>query len=688
ACARCKGLKVRCQFRTDPDTCERCLKGSHECVIPGRKIRRPPPKREVLLNKIREQASQIEELMNQLEALQASDQRRAAPDIATEQTQAGISSRGSPAHSLDLSSPGSTGGDSHFEWISEARQKLEAFGGFFALGGAGTSRSYFVEQALENSGSSDDEFTHVTDKLDSEDEAVWKRVTDAPMASIPTGASPFGLMARVSAHVSRGKVIDDSSDPPIQVGVAHENFFRPPAPESFRPSTDFDGHEIPVLLKDGIITSKEAEKLFDMYFVWMNPSLSLLDSVLYTPQQVYWRSPFLFTVICAIASRYDTERPDLYSTAISVARRAAADMFIGGAKRVEIVQAYILLSLYPVPARRWEDDRCYIFLGQAIRMAVDMNLNHPNTAKPQNEMHAREMLNRTRTWLNCFNLDRSTSSQYGKIAIIPGTDYVANHSVDWWQSSEYNLKHFDIHLCAYNNELRVLGEFFVRYLYTDPNHPTGLNKNIDIELVASDFDDRIEATRRQWFELLKDTDQSDRLNRFRTGLLKLGYSYGRLIVLSYGFQNSFTSRKMGYGDSVALVQCIQAATDVVSAMVDDVGMPDQRQYVRMGPDAQTVFVAFSCTFLCKLLLPRYALHVTPEQRRHIIDTVQRAISFHSSPDIGIDDLHGPRLYSRFIANLLQSVELRPADPPPRSRKMAGESPRGSTPSHKSTSAKP
>ena len=65
ACVRCKGLKVRmntglwksamtywclslvaqvkCEFITDLDTCKRCLNGGHECVIPGRKKRRPPP---------------------------------------------------------------------------------------------------------------------------------------------------------------------------------------------------------------------------------------------------------------------------------------------------------------------------------------------------------------------------------------------------------------------------------------------------------------------------------------------------------------------------------------------------------------------------------------------------------------------------------------------------------------------
>ena len=106
---------------------------------------------------------------------------------------------------------------------------------------------------------------------------------------------------------------------------------------------------------------------------------------------------------------------------------------------------------------------------------MDLNLHHPNTAKPKDEMHARVMLNRTRAWLNCFNLDRSTGSQYGMGPIISNTDYVANRSAEWWSSSEFNMKGFDIHLACYNADLTILGKFR-QTIHSDPNSPTGFNK--------------------------------------------------------------------------------------------------------------------------------------------------------------------------------------------------------------------
>ena len=116
-----------------------------------------------------------------------------------------------------------------------------------------------------------------------------------------------------------------------------------------------------------------------------------------------------------------------------------------------------------------------VCLLRGIRVATDLNLHHPNTAKPLNEQHAREMLNRTRAWLNCFNLDRSIGSQHGKAPVIKDTDYIATHSGTWWISSEYNMRDFDIHICAYNEALRTSSHFRSQ-VYSDPNHPTGLNK--------------------------------------------------------------------------------------------------------------------------------------------------------------------------------------------------------------------
>lgn len=53
-----------------------------------------------------------------------------------------------------------------------------------------------------------------------------------------------------------------------------------------------------------------------------------------------------------------------------------------------------------------------------FRIATDLNLHHVSSVKPKNEKEEREVLNRARVWMICFNLDRSTATQFGKPSTI------------------------------------------------------------------------------------------------------------------------------------------------------------------------------------------------------------------------------------------------------------------------------
>lgn len=187
--------------------------------------------------------------------------------------------------------------------------------------------------------------------------------------------------------------------------------------------------------------------------------------MLHTPASTFARCPFLFTVseysavvflvclllanrilVCAVSSRYYSEKSEIYPIAMHFAKHAAANALIDGWKSVELCQAYIIMSVWGVPAKRWEEDRSWLYTGLAIRIATDLNLHQttgivpsslkrpgasPSTSarrsssssrvgadgKPlvsQAERQEREALNRTRVWMICFNLDRSTATQFGK----------------------------------------------------------------------------------------------------------------------------------------------------------------------------------------------------------------------------------------------------------------------------------
>ncbi|KAL4064986.1 hypothetical protein V8B97DRAFT_2105687 [Scleroderma yunnanense] len=652
ACSRCRGLKVRCEFLGDNDlACKRCTQAGQECVIPDRKPRRRPPKREHLLKQIREQANQIEELIAKLE------QSNRHPSTSTIFHSPSDPHSPLPAtSSIDNNSEAVIPKPELQDWISKARESLQTFGGLIP---AASSRKD-VDKGTSSDDSDNSEDDAGYDTADDNLPKVGSSPTPSTKrkdASSPPEESPYGLMAHLSIKSRQKSAEPESSD---AIGVANADFFRPsPAPDPIRISQPSSGLRLPYILTHEIVKVQEVDALFEIYFKKMNPSTSLLDSKLHTPQYVAMRSPFLFTVVCAIASRFYTKRPELYAQLMHYAQLAAGTALITGTKNEEMCAAYLLMQLYPVPAKRWEEDRGWIYLGVGIRIAQDIDLNKPITSKPLNEHHARRLLSRTRIWLNCFNLDRSTGAQYGKPPIIPNTDYVARHSEQWWNSSPYNLKGFDIQLCMYNMELRLMGQF-LGTIYSDPNHPMGLNKSLNFTKIASETDDALRSLGERWFHRLDEFDRESQESVFRSELLKMAFAYQRLVALSAGLKYAKTGE---LAESAFLERCLEAACDVVNAFVRRLFVtPEQKAYLRHAPEGQFVFVTFAGAFLVKLLLPKYAHRFSAERRKEIRTLVQEAVDLLGSEEVALDEKHAPSLYSRFLAGLLASMT---ADPPAR-----------------------
>ncbi|KAI0683199.1 hypothetical protein C8T65DRAFT_685468 [Cerioporus squamosus] len=671
ACARCKGLKVKCEFKTDPDICKRCLNGGHECVIPGRKKRRAPPRRDLLLGQIREQAAKIEELMKQLEQANKRASQKAVKSEGANAASPSHSASGSTADLSNFSTGELTGSEigtpepasDHLtkpdvlDWIAKARQSMEAFGGYINMGGPSVTKDMLGEDVLGWKDSSSEEGDSAgQDDADETKSDIHVEVqdVDAPrsepqrgrtrpegpgaaeastsatetgtassttqssrrkksrtgagrekLAILPNEVAPIGMLANLSLKKSRSRrssrsrsvsTVDDN-----EYGVANDDYFRANSPGPDRPIM-YAQHQTPYILRSGLVTPTDVEKLFKIYFDYINPNVSLLDPVLYTAQKTYWRSPFLFTAICGISSRFYSERPGLYQQAMTCARLAGGSTLIGGRRA------------------KWEEDRCWVYLGLAIRIATDINLHHPHTAQPQNEQHAREMLNRTRVWLNCSMLIAP---------IISNTDY----------SSPYNIPDIDIHLCGYNAELKVLAEYRFT-IFSDPDHPVGLNKNLDVTLA------RLWET---WAARMREENNNSPVFQFRMHLLKVAISYARMTALAFAFQHTFgRDPSQGFSDTFFWRVMPSRIKDLIRTLVDNIGVPELRTYLSI------VSIFLVLILVIQLLSPKFATYIPRETRVEIRSMVEEVSDFLGSPDIAIDDRHGPKMYSRFLKGLLET----------------------------------
>ncbi|KAF8599165.1 hypothetical protein BDV93DRAFT_560575 [Ceratobasidium sp. AG-I] len=297
---------------------------------------------------------------------------------------------------------------------------------------------------------------------------------------LPSDSAPFGLLAELSFNDSEqedksvgvakgkpglnggvsGKSQTEDED---EVGVANTGYFRPGLmahPKLRR--IIVERQMVPDILTLKVVTDDEVEHLFRIFHERTDAVIAIINPVIHTVAGVKARCPFLFTVICAVASRYWVERPELYVTLMRHARAAAATAITDS----------------------WK----YLKLGRRSGMVVPW-LCDQGSKTFVNEAHEREVLNRTRTWLICFNMDRTLATKLGQPTTIP-EDYIVRHSHEWWRRSKYNGQ-LDVHMCFYTQLLHTVTQYF-SLVYSDPESLSGFNKNMEFGPITCVFDDEME----------------------------------------------------------------------------------------------------------------------------------------------------------------------------------------------------
>ncbi|KAJ7485082.1 hypothetical protein B0H11DRAFT_1149994 [Mycena galericulata] len=622
-------------------------------------------KREYLLAQIRQKDAIIESLLKQLHN----------PYIATPLSIASYRMATSPSDATNRNI---------LAWLDRLQASVRAGAGS-ALDGAGSTPN-FASSASAPSGfatsntnnftsaafsSANPNFTASNPALEEspdEDEANHNQNEDddegeGESSALPDATVPLGLIANLSLSNSRSRErrggrggeanareeeLDELDDD--NVGVANAAYFRPgPATDLGMRAQLIEQHSPPEILIHGLVVPEDVDKLFEIFYARINPFVALLDPVLHTPASTFARCPFLFTVVCAISSRYYPEKSEIYPIAMHFAKHSAANALIDGWKSVELCQAYILMSIYAVPARKWEEDRSWLYTGLAIRLATDLNLHLVQNSKAHkgNEKQERELLNRTRVWIICFNLDRSTATQFGKPATIK-EEYILRHrSDDWYKKSQYNSP-YDIHMCCYTALLRLVAGFHDD-IFSDPMSPTGLNKHVDFRIVTMTHDAKLTRFSEEWHQrFAQDSDPNDRKCIMRCKLLPYYVAYSRLVMFSFGFQQAY-QRGLQPPDHIFFTKCLESAKSVLRNMVEGL---TPTGFMRYSPDGYFIFAAFASAFLLKLLRPEFSHLMAKEQENEVFDLIGRLIQTLSSPEIAIDDRHTPKLYARFLASLL------------------------------------
>lgn len=110
-----------------------------------------------------------------------------------------------------------------------------------------------------------------------------------------------------------------------------------------------------------------------------------------------------------IACRHSESHSYLYQQLQDLVKHLIAEHILLGSRSILLVQAFLLLCIWPFPHESMSKDPSSIYCGFAITMAKLLGLHrpqHPFRFFSAKDVEIGDLEARTRTWLACFIVDQ------------------------------------------------------------------------------------------------------------------------------------------------------------------------------------------------------------------------------------------------------------------------------------------
>ncbi|KAG6376032.1 putative protein priB [Boletus reticuloceps] len=522
-----------------------------------------------------------------------------------------------------------------------------------------------------------------TAKLKQANESSMSSVFPAVDSRSPQGETQFGTLIRpmdpysTSASGNRPSDGEDEEDRgdekfPAKLIRKENSFFRTilnPEPKSPYPNiaplatrSDLDSLQLvrpaglPAGFQDpitaGLISEDKAKMLFDAIFLRLNPFINLFDPQLHSVNYVRSKCPFLFTTLIATGCKFF--EPSLYKECLHLANELAIRAFAEGWKGVEVVQAFACLTYW----REQDDNRTWMYIGYACRMAVELGLNRFLAKPPANEgeFQLLERRNRERTYLVLFVHDRSLSMQTGRHWMLPEDDFI-RHADTWHEQGGLPIRCEDVIVAAFIQLRRIAAET-TDMLHTNRSQIDGGNGQINVDMALKNANAKLSQWSTRWeHEMRRANGES-----FHFSFLNLFCLYSSLFLNSFGVQADARPESRTNSHLRALSACFENALGVLkiaSKDFRDLGV------LRYGQESTTVMTAYSAIFLLKLLRssdtnPDLQSELPEGAAREIHATIIRTAeayneAAHFSPTSSFAAYH-----ARFLWHLIHMHRTRPS----------------------------
>ncbi|CUM66531.1 uncharacterized protein PRCAT00004198001 [Priceomyces carsonii] len=217
------------------------------------------------------------------------------------------------------------------------------------------------------------------------------------------------------------------------VNIFHENSDNSPASTAKDSNTELLNYEhvSEFVLGDVRLPLEKANELHDRFMQKNLPFIPIFTSN--SANELYHKSQLLFWTVMLTASLSESE-PTLYMSLASLIMQLAIETcWIRTPRSTHVIQALIILSIWPLPNEKVLDDCSYRFVGLAKNLALQLGL-HRSGEFIQEFLRTQVSLGpdaerwRTRSWLAVFFCEHFWSSVLGLPPSINTTDYLLENA--------------------------------------------------------------------------------------------------------------------------------------------------------------------------------------------------------------------------------------------------------------------
>lgn len=185
------------------------------------------------------------------------------------------------------------------------------------------------------------------------------------------------------------------------------------------------------ILGDVRLSLEKADELHDRFVAKLMPFMPIFSPTNAT--ELYVSSQLLFWTVMLTASLSEPE-PGLYMSLASLIKQLAIETcWIRTPRSTHVIQALIILAIWPLPNEKVLDDCSYRFVGLAKNLSLQLGLHRGGEfilefTRTQANLGPESDIWRTRSWLAVFFCDQFWSSALGLPPSINSTDYLLENA--------------------------------------------------------------------------------------------------------------------------------------------------------------------------------------------------------------------------------------------------------------------